>query len=190
MAFIVQDILQLRKVSKDTTIEECERLNIFGQLESTLKESKRPGVGLHGSQIGYALNACIIRIPENEKQHIHAVHLNMINPKILKFEEPGIMMKEGCLSLPDTFVDTIRYRVVTAEWMDYDLKIQQKAVFYGFEAVVMAHEVDHGMGVIITDKRAPEQEKPKETGRNAPCPWCADKGIKIKYKKCKEHFKS
>lgn len=185
MAVIVKDIMELRKISKDTTIEECDRLNIFGQLDLTLKEHTT-GVGLHAIQIGYQLNACIIRVPENEKMKQKAVHMNMINPKILSFNTPVIMPQEGCLSLPGKNIDTLRYLDVVVEWIDYNEKKARKAAFYGFEAIVVQHEIDHGMGVLFTDKPAPKPKpKPaavdrKNIGRNDPC-YC---GSGKKYKKC------
>lgn len=186
MAVIVQDLMELRKVSRNTTIEECDSLNLFKQLEITLKESPREGAGLHCVQIGYELHACIIRIPEIEKLKQHEINVNMINPKILSFSTPVIMPQEGCLSLPGVTMDTIRYLDIVVEWLDYDEKKIKKAAFHGFEAIVVQHEVDHGMGILFTDKQAPKQKIKapvkdiKDLGRNDPCHCGSNK----KYKKC------
>ena len=82
-------------------------------------------------------------------------------------------------------MDTLRWGEITASWIDYDTRMPARASFYGLEAFVVAHEIDHLDGILITDRVPVEKTK---TGRNDPCPMCAKNGIKIKYKKCKEHF--
>lgn len=185
MPKIVTDITQLRRVCNVARMDECERLDIFGQLEQTLKESNRPGLGLSAIQIGIPIFACIIRVPAhnegpNGEEHRQATHINMLNPKILEYRDPVISRQEGCLSLPGVFVDTVRYREIVAEWLDYDEKVLRKAVLWGLEAICFEHECDHCLGVLMIDKKVPEPAKPKEIGRNDPCHCGSGK----KYKKC------
>jgi peptide deformylase len=101
----------------------------------------------------------------------------MINPIIE--ERDGELKRcpgEGCLSLPGVRVDTVRYEQVTAKWFDYDRKEEQRAVFYGFEAQVVQHELDHLDGLLITDRKFSQTK----VGRNDPCPCGSGK----KFKKC------
>lgn len=180
---ILTDPSRLRVNCSSTSIEECESLGIFKELDKELKESKRVGTGLAAPQIGKYIRACIIRLPETKKRE--EVRLNMINPVIEEYDKPEIIDNEGCLSLPSVCVPVKRSMQVTASWIDFDKKELLRAVFYRLEAVVFAHEWDHCEGILITDRAFKQQEK---VGRNSPCPECLANGVQIKFKKCKEHF--
>ncbi len=175
---IITDIETLRKVSKDTTLKECKKLDIFKRLEDSLKDSKTPGVGLSAIQIGIPIKANIIRIPKSE--YSQGVFLNMFNPRITEFSQPIAFTGERCLSLPGRQGTTKRYKQVTLEYNDEEGK-ERKGSFYGFEAVVVQHETDHNEGVLFTDKLI--KSDPiivNKIGRNEPCPCKSGK----KYKKC------
>ena len=165
---IITDLNQLRKKSREISLNEAHELSIFVKLDNALKLSYRSGVGLAAIQIGMPVKVIIIR---------HAkTSINMLNPIIL--ERIGkIRIQEECLSLPNVTVNTERAEQVTVRWLDYDTKAERTAVFYGFEAVIVQHEVDHLDGILITDRGVPEVEK---VGRNEPCPCGSGK----KYKKC------
>jgi peptide deformylase len=109
----------------------------------------------------------------------------MINPVILE-SEGKFRVQESCLSLPGILCNIERAEQVTVRWIDYDTKQEQRAVFYGMEAVICQHECDHLDGILIIDRQIISLPK---TGRNEPCPECLRNGIKIKFKKCKEHFR-
>lgn len=180
---IIQDLSVLKTKSRDTTVESCQLNNIFEKLETELNNSERKGIGLAAIQINSPIRACIIRIThENGKM----CNLNMINPRIEKLETPMILQNEGCLSLPGVLIDTDRFAEIVCSWVDYDSKKEMRAYFSGIEALAIQHEVAHMSGLLITDFEHKKQDK---IGRNDDCPECLKIGDKIKYKKCKLHFK-
>lgn len=168
MTKIVTDLNQLKKKSKEISLNEAHELSIFVKLDGALKLSYRPGVGLAAIQIAIPVRAIIIRYANTS--------VNMLNPIIV--DRIGkIRTQEGCLSLPGLLVETERAEQVMVRWIDYDSKTEQTAVFYGLEAVIVQHEVDHLDGILIIDREAFEVKK---VGRNEPCPCGSGK----KYKKC------
>jgi peptide deformylase len=174
---IITDISQLRKISRETSIEQCQTISIFDRLQDALKDSEhkgRPGVGLTAIQIDFAIRACVIRLKhENGKE----LNLNMINPVIEKQETLMTLQNEGCLSLPDILVDTDRYAEIVVKWIDFDEKKEKRAYFSALEALVIQHEIAHMNGLLITDFAHKKQEK---VGRNDLCVCGSGK----KYKKC------
>lgn len=165
---IITDRRKLGVMSRETTIEECKQLNLFGLLEHELVESKIPGCGLASIQIGYDLRANLM-ISEKEVYR-------MINPEILEESEPFVFPNEGCLSDPGKTYNTNRYRRIKIKWIDYDTGKERTAVTEDFKAVVLQHELDH-MNGILNYKRS---YLSAIAGRNDPCPCGSGK----KFKKC------
>ncbi len=137
---IVTDLKILKKVSEPHKGTAEDRTLLVKELEKELKGSKRNGVGLSAIQIGNPLRVAIIRTD--------LLHLDLFNAKIVEGSGMFIHEREGCLSLPDQWINTERMNKVTIVNGDdklYELK--------GFEAVVAQHEIDHWDGILITDRK-------------------------------------
>jgi peptide deformylase len=174
---IVTDREKLKIRCRETTLEECEFLSVFPQLDSELNRSSVPGLGLAANQIGLEIRVCTVR-PKPDQVY------NMINPVIEEKELPFFNQNEGCLSFPGVRLNTNRYNQITCSWLDYDSKENKRGVFYGMEAIIVQHEVDHINGILFWDRVAKVTEK---IGRNDPCPICEKDGVHVKWKKCKKH---
>ena len=168
---IQQDEMQLRNKSKNTSADECVKVDIFGKLEKALKSSKVSGGGLSAVQIGIPIRAGIIRMEHCD--------INFINPVIEKKKDLFIFKNEGCLSFPNVYVNTERYRSCIVRWLDESGK-ERKGSFEGLEAVVIQHEIDHLNGVLMFDRKSKPVLEPRKIGRNETCPCGSGK----KYKKC------
>ena len=109
-------------------------------LEWSAKQG-RPGVGLACPQIGIGKSMAIIRID-------NSIKIDLVNARITKryheFEFDG----EGCLSFPDLYEKTLRYREVVVE---DNLVFPNKFIATEFVAVVAQHELDHLNGIILPD---------------------------------------
>lgn len=158
---IITDIESLHKLSEP--VDENEADVIIKLLEEELKKSPRSGIGLAAPQIGTHKRVAIIRT------NGHSVDL--VNPQILEKYRPIIVRSEGCLSLPNIFIDTCRFDEIV---VICDNNIGG-FVATGLEALAIQHEIDHLNGILITDRISM-----KGTGRNDLCQ-C---GSKLKYKKC------
>jgi len=178
---IITCIPCLRKKSLEINIGSINQLSLtlIEDMKKVLIE--HGGLGLSAIQLGYPKRICIMKNNRGEL-------LTIYNPKILDKYDPIIFYDEGCLSLPNIRVNTKRYKYVEVEYTD-DNKRKQHILFEKKEAVVFQHEYDHCEGILITDRKQ-KSIRIIKIGRNELCPYCLKEGIRIKYKKCKRHFKN
>lgn len=133
---------------------------------------KEPGIGLAANQIGINKQVCVISVPRKDPEDGKTIHFRrtFINPIIVEKKDPFIFTKEGCLSFPGSWVETIRFYEVIVKC---DLN-KEGILLKGLEAVCAQHEVDHLNGITMYDRRK------QKYGVNGPCPCESGK----KYKKC------
>ncbi len=75
-----------------------------------------------------------------------------INPKITKSSTANIDGREGCFSLEDgVFFNVKRAGMIRLEWIDKEGKPQNQK-FFGFDARVIQHEMDHLLGKLCNGK--------------------------------------
>ena len=133
---IVTNLMLLKKKSEEASHKEVKSL--VKDLEDTLKECPT-GIGLSAVQIGLLKRVGIVRIKE--------LKINLVNPKIINKVDRIRMEKEGCLSLPDLYVDTIRFNTITIK------NNGEEEAYSGLEAVAVQHEIDHMNGITILDRK-------------------------------------
>lgn len=113
---------------------------------------KNQGVGLAASQVG-ALKRIIVVYRINSKSqrtNLKAKPEVFINPKILKKSRETETAEEGCLSVPEVFLEIKRAKEVEVKALDLDgKKIRLKAK--GLSARIFQHEIDHLEGILIID---------------------------------------
>ena len=161
---IITDVFKLRTKNVNASTDEIE--NIIMDLEKNLGND---GVGLAAPQIGINKRVAIIRFDN--------VSINLVNPKVIDSIGGFINKDEGCLSFPGERFNTLRHREI---FIKDDFR-PDGFVAVGFEAVVIAHEIDHLEGILIIDRAVGSNK----IGRNDPCP-CGKKinGKAVKFKKC------
>lgn len=196
MTKIIQDLAVLRKPSEPVE-SVSEALSIIKDLEETLGVIDH-GVGLAAVQIGIPKQVGVIKHKGKDKDRF----FHLINPEVVKKEDEFVFFKEGCLSLPETFRNTKRYRHFTIKHyrIDGDKFEPETLYFYysedpkeigsdGLLSIAVQHEMEHFRGEMILDhniETEPVRRKGAKIGRNDPCP-CgkADtNGKPLKYKKC------
>ena len=150
----------LRTPAKPVEALDKRVLDIINNMTKVLKEAKRPqGVGLAAPQIGVSLRIFLIR------PAAAGPITTFINPEIIKYSQRqtnptskhGIY--EGCLSLPSHYAPVKRAISVTIKYqtpklpstMNHEL-ITKTAVFSGFPAHVIQHEMDHLNGILFIDR--------------------------------------
>lgn len=159
---IVTDINELRVVSADTTIEFVKENMLENRINRSLPGAWSAGFGLAAIQIGVPVKFAVYHF--NGEQKI------LLNTKILEYKNKIRCRREGCLSIPELWIDTVRYRDIVYE---NDGKILEAS---GLEAQIIQHECDHFSGILCTDK----EYKEYNIGRNDLCVCGSGK----KYKKC------
>jgi peptide deformylase len=113
------------------------------KLENALKWSEkngRPGIGLACPQVGVAKQMAIVRVDD--------IKLDLVNAKIISFDYQFEFDGEGCLSFPDRYERTLRYKEIVVEG---NLVQPYRFVATGFVAVIIQHEIDHLNGILLPD---------------------------------------
>ena len=130
----------LRKECAGTDIENHMLIeNICKKMEKIITDVE--ALGLAANQIDYDARVIGIRPSSRETPYF------MINPTIT--ERSGIFVgTEGCLSFPGVGAKIKRNTNITVEYFDAEYK-EQKNEFFGEEAVIIQHEVDHLNGITL-----------------------------------------
>ena len=106
---IISDESLLRIQCVDVLPSEVDEIR--HALESELNLSAlagMPGIGLAAPQIGIYKNMFIVRIPFGE----NIISIDVVNASIKHRYKPFLFQKEGCLSFPNKYIDTMRHNEV------------------------------------------------------------------------------
>lgn len=149
----------VREIVKDTEKlqEKCKTVKkvkdvreLIQDLRDTAEfhEEQDNCVGLAANQVGGDKRVIIVRVhPHGNYNTEKLFWMPMINPVITNKSKTTIDSEEGCLSLEG--VRTVkRYQSVEVMFTDVNGKIQ-RVEFYGFEACIVQHEIDHLNGKLI-----------------------------------------
>lgn len=161
-----------RKTEPVLSIEEGEK--IAAQLVATLTEINI-GIGLSAIQIGIPKAVSIVWARKDRPPII------LMNPVVTEYSKEKLVYLEGCLSIPGKQIPTNRSVKVTVVTLNHanplsfgpdvePLTQDSVPMDYGLlESVCVQHEIDHTLGVIITDESVRFSQIVKKTikhGRN------------------------
>lgn len=157
LAFYGNPILR-KKASKVTEIND-EIRQLVKDMAETLKAHN--GIGLAAPQVHQSLAlfiTCISKMDADEKWTDGNLRV-FINPKIISYSEEQTLISEGCLSIPNTYLQIRRPKSVTVEAMDLEGNVKTEE-FHDLEAHCMMHENDHINGVLHIDRfKAKDRDK-------------------------------
>jgi peptide deformylase len=125
-----------KKVSKVTK----DLLKLLKDMEETTVAAD--GLGLAAPQVNHSERVCIVRIGKKLTP--------LINPDILFRSEDKEFAEEGCLSLPEVWLQIPRSISIVVQYMDAKGKMQERMLEH-MDARVVQHEVDHLEGKLIVD---------------------------------------
>jgi peptide deformylase len=101
------------------------------------------GIGLAAPQIGVNLRIIVIDLGEGP--------LALVNPEIVEMSSEKETLEEGCLSVPQVYVEVERAQTVRVKGISLNGKpVELEA--RGFFARVLQHEIDHLDGILIVDR--------------------------------------
>ena len=135
----------LKKISDPIEKIGINEKNLINDLFETMYKSK--GIGLAAVQVGILKRILVIDVSnkDEEKQP-----LSFINPKINRLSDETSIYEEGCLSIPDTFIQIERPKVCEVEYIDIDGKTKQMKCD-GLLSTCIQHEINHLDGKLIID---------------------------------------
>lgn len=153
-SILIEPHKKLHQVCEPVVIFDQELENLVKNLLDTVRDAKNPiGAGLAAPQLGVLKRVCIARKFPNNKEDSENISLEdkvLINPVIKKFSQEKVLDWEGCLSIPDNYVQVERADKIRLE--AFDLKGKKFMLnAAGFFARIIQHEIDHLDGKLITD---------------------------------------
>ena len=106
-----------------------------------------PGIGLAAPQIGVLKRLVVLDCARGEEE---PEPLKLVDPEIVWRSEALVIGNEGCLSLPEVFVDIERPEAVRVAYLD-EHGAPQEIEADGLRARCLQHEIDHLNGVLHVD---------------------------------------
>ena len=135
----------LKKISDPIeSVGESEK-KLVNDLFETMYNSN--GIGLAAVQVGILKRILVIDVSTKEEKNNP---LCFINPVIKKISEETSVYEEGCLSIPDTFIEIERPKICEVEYIDLDGKLKNIKCD-GLLSTCIQHEINHLDGKLIID---------------------------------------
>ena len=118
---------------------------LINDLFETMYQSK--GIGLAAVQVGILKRILVIDVSNKDEKK---EPLSFINPVIKKVSNETSIYEEGCLSIPDTFIEIERPKVCEVQYIDIDGK-EKFLKCDGLLSTCIQHEINHLDGKLIID---------------------------------------
>ena len=135
----------LKKISEPIENIGVDEKKLINDLLETMYASK--GIGLAAVQVGILKRILVIDVSsKDEKKN----PLSFINPVIRSVSNEMAVYEEGCLSIPDTFVEIERPRLCEVEYVNIEGK-KKILKCDGLLSTCLQHEINHLDGKLIID---------------------------------------
>lgn len=105
------------------------------------------GIGLAAVQIGILKRVIVVDVSSNKEKKNP---ISLINPVITKLSTQTTVYEEGCLSIPDTFLEIERPKICEVEYIDILGKVKILKCD-GLLSTCIQHEINHLDGKLIID---------------------------------------
>jgi len=135
----------LKKISDPIEKVGVNEKKLINDLFETMYNSK--GIGLAAVQIGILKRILVIDVSTKDGKK---EPLSFINPTIKNLSNETSVYEEGCLSIPDTFIEIERPKICEVEYIDINGKIKNLKCD-GLLSTCIQHEINHLDGKLIID---------------------------------------
>jgi peptide deformylase len=141
------------KVVSSEVIKENENEAALQTLIDDLIEtmySAPGGIGISSPQVAVSKRIIVVDASHHKKTTISHGLVVLINPVIV-YNDGFIVVREGCMSVPDYTGNVERSYRVVVRGLDRNFK-EIEIETEGMEAVVFQHEIDHLNGILFIDR--------------------------------------
>ena len=135
----------LKKISDPIENVGDSEKKLVNDLFETMYNSN--GIGLAAVQVGILKRILVIDVSTKEEEKNP---LCFINPVIKKISDEKSVYEEGCLSIPDTFIEIERPKICEVEYVNLDGKLKNIKCD-GLLSTCLQHEINHLDGKLIID---------------------------------------
>lgn len=142
----------LRQISRPVEVFDAGLKTLVDDMLETMYDA--PGIGLAAIQVGEPLRLLVIDLQEPESDEEDAPGVKnpqiFVNPELSDPSQDVSIYNEGCLSVPEIYVDVERPAIIRVRWHDLT-GAPHDALMTGMMATVIQHEMDHLEGILSID---------------------------------------
>ncbi|MDC3007050.1 peptide deformylase [Candidatus Pelagibacter sp.] len=135
----------LKKISEPIEKIGTNEKKLVKDLFDTMYASK--GIGLAAVQVGILKRILVIDVSTKDEQK---KPISLINPTIRRLSDDTSVYEEGCLSIPETFIEIERPKLCEIEYIDLDGN-KKELKCDGLMSTCVQHEINHLDGKLIID---------------------------------------
>ena len=135
----------LKRISEPIEKVGTNEKKLINDLFETMYNSN--GIGLAAVQVGILKRVLVIDVSDKDEKKNP---LSFINPSIKKLSDETSIYEEGCLSIPETFIEIERPKICEVEYIDIDGK-KRYLKCDGLLSTCLQHEINHLDGKLIID---------------------------------------
>jgi peptide deformylase len=136
----------LRQPAKRIAKIDAEIKQLIREMLQTMYSSD--GIGLAAPQVAISKQLLVVDTEPDEAANPPLV---LINPTITKVSRDSSITQEGCLSIPNVFLDVKRPVAIEVSYKDEQGR-PQKLTANGLLACCIQHEIDHLNGILFVDR--------------------------------------
>ncbi len=135
----------LKKISEPVEKVGVNEKKLINDIFETMYQSK--GIGLAAVQVGILKRILVIDVSTKEEKK---EPLSFINPVLKRVSDETSVYEEGCLSIPDTFIEIERPKICEVEYIDIN-GTKKNLRCDGLLSTCLQHEINHLDGKLIID---------------------------------------
>ena len=135
----------LKKVSQPIEKIGVNEKKLIDDLFATMYNSN--GIGLAAVQIGILKRILVVDVSNKDEK---SQPIALINPVIKKISDDKSVYEEGCLSIPETFIEIERPKICEVEYIDKK-GLKKNLKCDGLLSTCVQHEINHLDGKLIID---------------------------------------
>ena len=135
----------LKKISKPIEKVGINEKKLISDLFETMYDSN--GIGLAAVQVGILKRILVVDVSSKDEKK---QPLSLINPIIRNVSNETSIYEEGCLSIPNTFIEIERPKICEVEYIDINGE-KKNLKCDGLLSTCLQHEINHLDGKLIID---------------------------------------
>lgn len=135
----------LKKISDPIEKVGINEKKLIDDLFETMYQSN--GIGLAAVQVGILKRVLVVDVSNKDEKNQPIV---LINPVIKDLSDETSVYEEGCLSIPETFIEIERPKICEIEYVDENGK-KKNLKCDGLLSTCVQHEINHLDGKLIID---------------------------------------
>ena len=135
----------LKKISDPIEKIGVNEKKLIDNLFETMYSSN--GIGLAAVQIGILKRILVVDVSTKDEKNQPIV---LVNPVIKNLSNEKSIYEEGCLSIPETFIEIERPKICEVEYIDRK-GLKKILKCDGLLSTCVQHEINHLDGILIID---------------------------------------